>query len=241
MFETRNYRVLFFVSLILSAVLHLCLLWIVRVDVGPNDDLIWRSIGEIRKFFLVTAPERERAFSSRIVVVDIESFEEDREEVIPPEREEKDKVASAAEEVDEEAESAIGIVRPFDIDSLDLLLSFPWLSPAVEEDSESTGLTGLERALTALRELAEARRKEEEELILDTKYGKFGISEEGIHVGSIVIPLPLAPYMSGERRAEERAFGEIQEQSTRTYLEDEDLEGQRERVIEWKRRRDEGP
>jgi hypothetical protein len=80
----------------------------------------------------------------------------------------------------------------------------------------------------------------EKEFTLDTKHGEFGISEEGLHLGPLVVPIPLDPYMSAERRAEEGAFEQIQDQSTQQFMGDKDLKGQRERIIEWKRRRERG-
>jgi hypothetical protein len=239
MFETRGYRVSFYVSLILSAVVHLSFLWLIRVDISLEDEMLWHSIGEMRKLFNVATLRRERVFTDKIVVVDIISLEEDREQTVPTVGGEEEKVVSAMEVVEETIEEVVGVWNPFDIDSLDLLLSFPWLSPAGEERPEPRMLIELERIMSYLKVPA-AESEGEKEFTLDTKHGKFGISEEGLHLGSLVVPIPLAPYMNAERRAEEGAFEQIHDQSTQQFMGDEDLKGQRERVIEWKRRRERG-
>ena len=128
--------------------------------------------------------------------------------------------------------------RPFYPDSLELLLSFPWIAPG-GGGYRTPRLFGLERELEGLRE-REREEREDDSLTVDTKYGPLGISSRGIHLGPLVIPIPLAPYRSAEMRDEIEAHEEIRSQSNAESLRDADLREQRERIIEWKKRNEGG-
>jgi len=239
MFETRDYRATFFVSLILSSAVHLALFYFVRVEISRGDGDFWRSVTEMRRLFYFSADRRAKSVSRVIAVIDISEEIEKSEVISSPPIEEIEEMMDSDIVTVETTEGETGFVNPFEPDSLDLLFTYPWLFPVEEEQPVFRRLIGLERALRRLRTL-ERERKEGEEIKLDTKYGDFGISSEGIMLGPIVIPLPLAPFMSGERRNEEQAHGEIQAQNLREAMKDKDLKEQRERIIEWKKRKEGG-
>jgi hypothetical protein len=239
MFETRDYRATFFVSLILSSAVHLALFYLVRVEISRGDRDFWRSVTEMRKLFYISAERRPTSVSRALAVIDISEEIEKSDVISSPPVEEIEVMMDSKIETGEATEGETGFVNPFEPDSLDLLFTYPWLFPIEEDQPVLRRLIGLERALRRLRSL-ERERKEGEEIKLDTKYGDFGISSEGIMLGPIVIPLPLAPFMSSESRYEEQTHEEIQAQSLHKAMKDKDLIEQRERVIEWKKRKEGG-
>ena len=239
MFETRDYRVSFFVSLVLSAIVHLALLWFIRVDIGVGNRDFWRSVTEMRKLLFIPSGKRVTHLQREMVFVEVPEELEEHEVILPPPMEEVEETKPVEVITGEKTEGESEYVNPFEPDSLDLLLTYPWMFPAEEDQAKTLRLTGLERALRRLRAL-ELERRTGQELTLDTKYGKFGVSSRGLLLGPIVIPLPLAPYTSSEMRDEERSYEEIKSQSLREIMKDQDLEQQRERIIEWKRRKEGG-
>jgi hypothetical protein len=234
MFETRDHRPFLFVSLFLSVIVHLIFLLLVRVEIGLEDRDLRSSIIDIRKIFRVVPSGRTPGYREKTIVVKIREKGRELEELAPEIEEEEEEEKRVVEL--EVPESVPGPQRLFDPDSLDLLLTYPWIVPLPDDRPGPRRITGLERALRRLMS-EEIERREAEGLTLDSKYGEFGVSSRGILLGPIVIPLPLAPYTSGEKRAEERAHSEIEAQSLQESMRDDDLQEQRERIIEWKKRR----
>ncbi len=240
MFDTREYRTFLFVSLFLSIIVHLIFLLLVRVEIGFEDRDLWDSIIGMREIFRVVPGRRPPVYREKMIALKIREVEGGLEKISPEIEEEREEEKPVDEgEVMGAPEARPGSYRPFDPDSLDLLLTYPWLVPLEEDRPGPRRMTGLERALRRLRS-EEIERREAEGLTLDSKYGRFGVSSKGVMLGPIVIPLPLAPYASGEKRAEERAHSEIEAQSLREAMRDDDLQEQRERIIEWKKRREGG-
>ncbi len=234
MFETRDHRPFLFVSLFLSVIVHLIFMLLVRVEIGLEDRDLRSSIIDMRKIFRVVPGGRTPGYREKTIVVKIREKERELEELAPEIEEEEEEEKRVVEL--EVPESVPGPQRLFDPDSLDLLLTYPWIVPLPDDRSGPRRMTGLERALRRLMS-EEIERREAEGLTLDSKYGEFGVSSRGILLGPIVIPIPLAPYTSGEKRAEERAHSEIEAQSLQESMRDDDLQEQRERIIEWKKRR----
>ena len=246
MFETRGYRTSLGVSLLFSVLIHLVFLFLVRVEIGM-EGRDTRSFTLQKVFDLLSGggvPRRQGrppAHREKMVVLRIREEEEPgRVARRVPEKVEEKGPPEPERMVEETRVGGKGtgpvFHRPFEPDSLDLLLTFPWMAPLGREPPAPRRMLGLERALRRLRE-EEIEKREADELAFDSKYGKFGVGPEGLLLGPIVIPLPLAPYTSGEAREEERAHREIQAQSLRRSMEDDDLRQQRERIIEWKKRR----
>jgi hypothetical protein len=237
MFGTRDGRAAFLLCLAVSAAVHWMLLAYVRTEIGVGREPRRRT-GVAIPFLSGRLPVRpprgtERALRGiAIREVETETEVETAVEVPAPVT-----MPPVPPETPLEGESAVGAPSPFDLDSLDLLLAYPWLGPTAGSPAEAPPrMTGLQRVLRLLR--YRARQAEGgEELAIDTKHGKFGVSPQGLLLGPIVIPLPLAPYWSPERRSEQRAHEEIRAQTRRGSVEDSDFEGQRERVVEWLRRR----
>jgi len=236
-FESRGYRGFFFVSLILSTAIHLVFIRFFQLEVGPAR-VIGRNSILILGDFNFTPPGRGPG--SKIHGMEMVKLSEKGEPIA--------RSPEAVETVPERVPPAQGReveargmgqmhLNPFEPDSLDLLFAFPSLWPYGRTGSGSRRLFGLQRALQALRRESEGSSSKKG-LTLDTKYGPFGISSRGILLGPLTVPLPLAPYSSDEARREAESHEEIRAQGLAEYLEDPDLGRQRDRVLEWKRRRE---
>jgi hypothetical protein len=108
---------------------------------------------------------------------------------------------------------------------------FWWLVP----DSVRWRYTVDDVMRRALRD-ALLERKRREEFLLETPVGDFGVTPGVLHLGPIELPIPISGYSSMASRNARREFGEIKAQENAVTVDDEDLAGQRERILEWKKR-----
>jgi hypothetical protein len=90
--------------------------------------------------------------------------------------------------------------------------------------------------LEAIRE-----RGKEEKLLVDTPLGEFGMTPGVLHLGPVKLPVPFTSYSSTESRTAQREYQEIQSQESGISSRDEELDEQRQRVLEWQERRGKSP
>jgi hypothetical protein len=84
-------------------------------------------------------------------------------------------------------------------------------------------------------------KEKRERLLAKTPLGEFGVTPGVLHLGPLKIPVPFAPYSSMESRAAVRESREIQSQESGISSREEELETQRQRVLEWKERHGKNP
>lgn len=90
--------------------------------------------------------------------------------------------------------------------------------------------------LDAMRE-----RDKKERLVVGTPLGEFGVTPGVLHLGPVKVPVPFAPYSTTEARTVRREYEEIRSQETGISSRDDELEEQRQRVLEWQERRGKAP
>ncbi|MFQ6103124.1 MAG: hypothetical protein ACE5OP_02400 [Candidatus Glassbacteria bacterium] len=79
-------------------------------------------------------------------------------------------------------------------------------------------------------------REEKEKMLVDTPLGEFGVTPGVIHLGPLKLPIPFGAYSSRESRIAQQEYGEIQSHENVVEIDDEELARQRERILEWKKR-----